>query len=246
MTLPHPDVHALAAAYALNATTDDEAREFERHLVRCPACQAEVAQFRETAATLGAALAVAPPQALKARVMTRIAQVRPLPPKPDGRDDGARHRRSDRRGWWPRATMGLIAASIATTTVLATQLDGARDDLERSQSASAVMRQVIEAPDVGVARAEADGAHGTVLLSRAEDLAILISTDMPPAGTGHVYQVWFIHPDGIRSAGLLDDTDAPLLTSGLGASNRIGITVEPNGGSDQPTSDPVMVIELPA
>ncbi len=55
-------------------------------------------------------------------------------------------------------------------------------------------------------------------------------------------------PGRIRPAGLLPHPAAgrtsPLLAAGLTAGDRIGRTVEPAGGSRQPTSTPILVMTL--
>ncbi|MBU2075761.1 MAG: zf-HC2 domain-containing protein, partial [Actinobacteria bacterium] len=41
------DVHALSGAYAVDALDDIERAQFERHLVECAECRAEVDSLRE-------------------------------------------------------------------------------------------------------------------------------------------------------------------------------------------------------
>src|SRR5688500_12449230 len=77
------DVHALAGAYALDALPSDERAFFERHLAMCEACRNEVAELTETAARLGSAAAVAPPPALRDRVLAAANVTRQLPPEPE-------------------------------------------------------------------------------------------------------------------------------------------------------------------
>lgn len=50
----------------------------------------------------------------------------------------------------------------------------------------------------------------------------------------------------MRSAGLLaDDADTSSVVAGaLGDASSVGLTVEPEGGSPQPTTDPVMLLGL--
>ncbi|MFI6394459.1 anti-sigma factor domain-containing protein [Nonomuraea sp. NPDC050547] len=70
------DLHALSGAYAVHALPELEGELFERHLVRCVACQGEVRRLRETAARLALPAAVPPPAALRRRVLASAAQVR--------------------------------------------------------------------------------------------------------------------------------------------------------------------------
>jgi len=67
---------------------------------------------------------------------------------------------------------------------------------------------------------------------------------MPENRTG---QVWVINDDEPEPSGLLEqsgDTAAAPITIPLEGADAIAVTVEPVGGSDQPTSDPVLVQEL--
>lgn len=70
-----PDVvHELTGLYVLGALPADERRAFESHLATCAACQAEVTQLRSVADALPwSAPSVAPPPALRARVLQAIA-----------------------------------------------------------------------------------------------------------------------------------------------------------------------------
>src|SRR5207249_1272530 len=60
------DLHVLTGSYVLDAVSDTEREEFERHLQHCPTCDAEVRGLRETAARLALACAMTP----MARVVT--------------------------------------------------------------------------------------------------------------------------------------------------------------------------------
>jgi anti-sigma-K factor RskA len=237
-------IHTLAAPYALHALPDDEARRFETHLERCADCRVEVEELRETAARLGAATAVAPPPRLREAVMAQVAEVRPLPPRVSDRAAPALRR------WWPRVASGLVAALVAGIVVLGIRLDGVQDDLDRSQQIGAQMRQLVEADDMQMVRAEVGDSTGTVLVARSLDTAVFIGDGMAPAPSGHTYQLWVMHDDGgFVSAGVLgsppDGHVGPVTARGLSGAGRLGITVEPDGGSPQPTTDPVMTIELP-
>ena len=93
------DLHALAAAYALDALDPDERRQFEAHFPECPTCRSEVADYRRTAGRLGALVPSPLPADLKDRVMTEVRQTRQMPPwKPD-----PEYRRFATAGHPPRA-----------------------------------------------------------------------------------------------------------------------------------------------
>lgn len=258
------EIHTLATPYALHALPADEVELFERHLADCSACRSEVDEIRETSSRLGLAMATTPPSELKSQVMGQIAGVRPLPPVPEdtavsatgseaGREagpTGAAHARAWQR-WWPRIATGVAAAMTAAVVALAAQLADVRDDLERSQAVGVQMRELVEAPDFAMVRASDGGSNGTVLVARSIDTAVLIADGMDPAPEAHTYQLWFVEDGDMRSAGILGTSDddgrlGPFTAHGLEDAGQLGITVEPAGGSEQPTTDPVMVIDLPA
>src|SRR5690349_11242244 len=67
-TEEHP--HELAAAYALDALTPEERREFEVHLRGCDVCQAEVAGLADAATALAFAVdSPEPPPALREAIL---------------------------------------------------------------------------------------------------------------------------------------------------------------------------------
>lgn len=238
-------IHTLAAPYALHALPPEEARRFEQHLERCADCRVEVDELRETAARLGAATAVTPPPRLREEVLARVAEVRPLPPRV-----GA-GRAPVLRRWWPRVATGLVAALVAGIVVLGVRVGDLQDELDRSEQIGAQMRQLVEADDMEMVRVGSGDSQGTVLLARSLDVAVFIGDGMAPAPAGHTYQLWLMHADGgMVSAGVLgspaDGHVGPVTARGLTGVDRLGITVEPDGGSPQPTTDPVMLIDLPA
>jgi anti-sigma factor RsiW len=72
------ELHVLTGSYALDALAGPERKSFERHLVHCTACQAEVRGLRETAARLAMAKALRPPPPLRDRVLAAAYLTRQL------------------------------------------------------------------------------------------------------------------------------------------------------------------------
>jgi anti-sigma factor RsiW len=106
------DIHALTGAYVLDALTDFERAEFERHIKECPDCRAEVASLNTAAVGLSELAASSPPAELRDRIVAQTRTVRPLPPRA-----GAEHRRTRR---WPQllaAAAVLIALGGGVSTV---------------------------------------------------------------------------------------------------------------------------------
>jgi anti-sigma-K factor RskA len=63
-----------------------------------------------------------------------------------------------------------------------------------------------------------------------------------------VYELWFLGPGNARRAGLVPpatgDKTAPVLASGLQPGDKVGVTVEPAGGSGAPTTTPIVVMAV--
>ncbi|NEB82536.1 anti-sigma factor, partial [Streptomyces sp. SID14478] len=109
---------------------------------------------------------------------------------------------------------------------------------------------VLAAPDARTGSAKlAGGATGTVVVSAGQDRAVFVVSGMAHPPQGKVYQLWFDDGGTMRAAGLMDagrSDQAVLLDGGVGAASGMGITVEPAGGSDRPTTAPVALMRFPA
>lgn len=226
------DVHALTGAYALGALSEFETVAVERHIAECGQCADEVRELLETTSRLGMAAAVEPPPGLKLRVLTEIGEVRQQPPS----------RPKVVRGpspWALRLSTAAAVVGIGGAAVFGTLwLRAPTED-----PASALLR----AGDASVIQGHGKAGTGSVLVSKDRNQVMVLASDMAAPPTGHVYQAWFMSPNGARSAGLLPDGTATkvVLASGIGDATQVGISVEPTGGSEQPTTDAVMVFDLP-
>ncbi|MGB2936279.1 MAG: zf-HC2 domain-containing protein, partial [Nostocoides sp.] len=65
-------MHELLGAYALDSVDVDERAAFEAHLATCSACAQELDELRAMLADLAESTAVAPPPALRARVLQGV------------------------------------------------------------------------------------------------------------------------------------------------------------------------------
>jgi anti-sigma-K factor RskA len=236
------DIHALVGAYAVDALDDLERAAFERHLAECPACQQEVAGLQEAAGLLGALSTTAPPPSLRDRVLADITTVRPLPPavEPPVVVTGA-HAPGGRSRFRPRLLVAAAAALIAlggAVTIAQPWED------ESSQTQLTAAERVAAAEDAETFTKTLDnGAEATLVRSRSLNEAVLVTSDMPDAPAGSVYELWLVHDDQMVPAGLMTGGDHEIVLEGDPATaNGFGITVEPDGGSDQPTSEPVTQI----
>jgi anti-sigma-K factor RskA len=249
VTAASHELHLLTGCYALDALTGEERAEFERHLAGCPACADEARGFQETAARLARATAITPPPQMRQRVLAAVPRTRQLPPGPRGPRQAGRLRRLTpaRAG----VTAGLLALAAAVVFLLVVQLS-TTSRLHQAQAANRAVAAVLAAPDARVeSMPAARGGTVTAVVSLRQQEAVVTSARLPALAGGRVYQLWVLTSGGgARSAGLLtvslSGTAEPALASGVGAGDRLGITVEPAGGTAQPTTTPVVVMPVTA
>lgn len=230
------EVHNLTGAYALDALDELERARFERHLSECEDCRAEVAELRETAALLAETVATPPPASLRESVLAGISQVRPLAPEIPPATPVARRRR-----WIPF----LVAAALALIVgVGAAVTQPWADEAPRLTAAE----RVLQAPDAEEVFLDlGDAGRATVVRSKAEDRAVIVTEDMVSAPEGKDYELWFQTPEeAMVPAGLMPDApDQTVVLDGPAAEAiAVGITVEPDGGSPEPTTEPIALFDL--
>ncbi len=238
------DIHALTGAYALDAVSDDERTEFERHLAECESCAQEVAELRETATRLAFAATEEPPAALKTRVLGQIGTVRQLPPE----TTVVPLRRRGRRPLAQRLTTMAAAVLLVVAAALGVLVVRQNQQLDDTRTQAAEMSEILRAGDAQVLTLDGgEGGQMTVAMSRSLDRMLLLGDELPDPPSGHDFQVWSGHDGTMVSAGLLtpDHGEALLAVDGFGDADQIAVTVEPDGGSDQPTTEPVMAVDLP-
>jgi anti-sigma-K factor RskA len=233
------DLLELAVPYALHAVSDAERDDIESRLTAAglPAADAfydEVRAVRETMAVVSAANAEEPPAELRDRLMSAIAadNVRTLPSA------------SRSPGRWRTTVLSAAAALTIGLTAIGIGL-AVRPAPPPPQSTA---QQVFSAPDVHtVSGAIPAGGKATVVFSRNRNAGVLVMNDVPPPSPGTVYQMWLVSPSGASSAGTMDAAAvAPSTTAvleNLGPSTKLAFTVEPDGGSIQPTGK--VIAELP-
>jgi anti-sigma-K factor RskA len=265
----HPDQDSpqdLAAAYALGALEPDEARRFEAYLAGSPEAQREVAEFREVAALLavGETESVPGPD-LRDRVLARVGheKSRALP------SGGRAPRRPIPLAMWGAlaacllAAVGLGAGFLSTRkqlgdaqsqyTDLARTLDRQRRQLAEREKTLAEREATLNAltePGVELYQLTASGdpEPGIQLFwNREKNLAIVNGFRLKPLPSGQAYQLWFIE-DGkpVPSVTFKPEPSGHAKVEGVtvptaGELSAAAITVEPEGGSPQPTS-PILLL----
>lgn len=164
------------------------------------------------------------------------------PEQADEVDELAARRSRSARGF-SRGWRLLVAA--ATVAVLAIAGFTVWRQVEKDPQ-QALADQVLAAPDATrYGKRLPDGATATIVRSTSLQKAVLITSGMPQPPSGKVFQLWLEDATGhMTSAGLMPSggDKVVVLAGDATHSKAAGVTVEPPGGSDQPTSAPVALI----
>ena len=83
--------------------------------------------------------------------------------------------------------------------------------------------------------------------SQAQHAAAIVIPHEPTVPSGKVLQVWCLNGDAATSAGLFTPAQGhayEMLQCTPSAGQRVGVTVEPAGGSAHPTTKPIALIPI--
>ncbi|MFS8203841.1 anti-sigma factor domain-containing protein [Streptomyces sp. CWNU-52B] len=248
------ELHSLAAPYALDALEPREHKRFEKHLKGCDSCAAEVRALREDAVRLAWSTAAPAPAALRDRVLTAV-RTTPQEPAHARPQAGARARaqrppsRARRSGFSPflvPLASTTAAAALVVAALFGMQASRTQDQLSQERAQAREIAHVLAAPDAraGAGR-DAKGQGIGVVASASQHSAVVTSAGLVTPSNERVHQLWLMRPEEKpRSLGLLDG-DTPLMVAGLETdATSLAVTVEPSGGSPQPTSAPVVQLAL--
>ena len=216
------------AAYLLDALPGEEARRFERHMDGCPRCQEHALWLRGSVDMLPSAIEqLEPPPALRERLMQTVRAEAEADSSP------ARRPRRRRRGWLssvPRPAIALAAIVIAAAAVGGYALGSGGDGNETVTA---------------TANSTAPGVRASV--ERTGDRGILYVSGLPQR-PGHIYEVWVARDGKVQPSGLFqverDGTGAAAIPRGLDKADQVMVTLEPAGGSTQPTRAPLIAADI--
>ena len=242
------DPHTLVGAYVMDAVSDDDRASFEHHLAGCESCQAEVRGLREATARLAAAAEVRPRAELREQTMQAAGLIRQLPPVTRDRPPAPA---GWRRTWLPRLAVAAAAVFLVLAVGMGTVMHGAEHRLDQARGSSHAMAVVLGSPDATMLTAKlTSGGRATIVMSHRYRSLVFTAAGLPALPSARAYQLWVMRPGGPRSAGLLaagpDGRAGPMVISGLARGDRVGLTVEPAGGSARPTAPAILMITLSA
>ena len=231
----------MAYPYALDALDDSERRELDTDLATTDedtrsTFTDEVRRIREAFAVVSAVGAVDPPPRVRTRVLDEVRQSASGP-------TSLTERRTRRRRWQVAVAAAAAVGVLAGGTVIVRQLT--------EGPAPTVAEQVLDASDVhSSTSAIAAGGSATANYSKSQDAVLFVLDGVAPPSADTVYQLWLMPasgdapvPAGTLSPGEVQPTTTIVLDD-VGSMSKLAVTVEPPGGSPQPTSEPFAVLQL--
>ncbi len=230
------DLHSLMAPYALDALDSWERERFEAHLEQCNDCRAELAGFVATAARLGEAAHEGPPAELRDRLLaaaTNTAQERPVVT--------VLAQRGRLRRAIPRFA---VAAAFLVGAVGVGGYISASNRADNYRADNQTITSVLAAADSNTS-VKTFGTSGKVQLisSESKNTAVIVASNLPALTHNRVYQVWLVKNDTPKSEGIFASSGS-MIMKGLVGVDHVAITVEPKGGSKQPTTAPISTIAV--
>jgi Anti-sigma-K factor rskA, C-terminal/Anti-sigma-K factor RskA, N-terminal domain len=250
------ELHTLVGAYALDAVEDEDRPEFERHLLTCEQCRDDVRGLRETTARLAAATAITPRPELRQSTMQATAVVRQLPPVVPGDRAvlGPRRgrwlaRRVIARPWLAGVAAGLTVVLAVAAVVLGLHAGAMQHRLAAQEQRDSAMTVVLGAHDaVVLTAAVSTGGTATVVMSHQARALVFTAKGLARLPGAMAYELWLAGPAGVTSAGMLPPglrgMSGPMVVRGVAKGEQLELTAEPASGSRQPTSAPVVRVEL--
>lgn len=263
---PAESARDLLPGYALGALSREEAQAVEAALAESAELRRELAEFRETNALLALRDETAPDPALKRRLMERVGLVTAESIPVGGRVLAARAAQKAAARGPARMPVGrtitwmALAASVLLALGQTLRVGQLRSALSGRDSTAAALAQRLAAreatlnallePGVQLTTLTATGEQPPVVQvfwDRRRGRAILHAFRLPPAPSGRVYQLWLMRKDATPLASRLFDVepDGHALAENIAVPAGepvvgFAVSIEPAGGSPQPTTTPIL------
>jgi anti-sigma-K factor RskA len=247
----------LRDAYVLDALPEEERRAFEEYLAAHPERQAEIDELGAVAGLLAfSPHELEPPEELRDRVMATVkAEAAPRPDRRPsllarvGRFIGVR---SLALGAAALLLIGLLSWNLllqGQVEELQGDVQGSKERVQdlQAQVEDAQDQQLQQSTTIQLGGSWADQGANAEVASIDKDQVILVAENMPSVPQGRTCQIWVIKGDVPEASGLFQpdgNMTATPVTTPIKKADTIAVTVEPAGGSEQPTSDIVLSAQL--
>lgn len=251
---PCEEFSGMYELYALGVLEAEDRAAIDEHLSRnCTVCTQGVRRaLAVNAAVLSLAPETNPPKRLKGRVMAAV----------EGRAASAGARSaapSTWAAWWPAWALASAALALVSFVLYtgkqeaAVELADTRRALAATKLEAGRAKQILdflnqpETKAVGFSGTDAVPPQGNFFVNRRGGV-LLIASHLPRLDAGRTYQMWVIpkgqnpQPAGLFRAdeqgGAIHLQAGPVDVAAIGA---VAVSVEPDGGSAQPTTKPIIV-----
>ena len=226
----HDRIQSLIAAYTMGAVPEDEVPAIRSHILSCETCFAEAESYTEALSLLATSVdPVELPKGFTDRVLQAARGEPPIPAPAKVASGG-------RRLWRvlvPAVAALAIVSLLGTTAALVGSLD-------RQREYETAVASLVADPDA----LSLDGPGGAdAVLASTDDGLVLVAVNLGEAPQGRDYQLWLMK-DGVPTPAVTFDADDSVVVvesnGDLSSFDGAAITVEPDGGSRQPTTEPVL------
>jgi anti-sigma-K factor RskA len=228
----------LIPAYVLGSLGQEETVQVSEHLTQCASCREELQAYQQVVDELALAVpGVTPPADLKPRILRRL---------PEKRASAEQVQRAP--GWlgfWSRlqAVSPVWAfASLFLIVVLSASNVWLWQRVSRLETAAQDGFRMVALVGTG----PSPQASGMLVLSHDGDMGTLVVDGLPALDDAHTYQVWLIRGNQWTNGGVFtvssDGYEAMRIYSDqpLKSFPAFEVTIEPTGGSPNPTGDKVL------
>jgi hypothetical protein len=219
------------ASFALGVADDPEREEILEHLGRnCPVCTAGMASAMATVTAMSGAVKVTdPPKSLRRRVVAAVEK-------------------EPKRSWMAVYAPWLVTAALSAA-LLAIGITGRHENGRDAGMMRAAM-PILNDP-AAKAMKFGDGAQsaiGRVFVS-VDRGVVFIGSNLPHLDAEKVFELWVMPASGkpVPAGVFQSQADATAVFVRPGPvvnASAIAVTVEPEGGSEQPTTTPFVITRL--
>lgn len=214
------------AAYLLGSLEPGEAAAVEQHLAACEECRSELEWLRPAVGVLPESVErVEPPTQLRSRIMGEVEA------------DAGQKRSGIRLGGRMRALSLRPAVGLAVLALFVAGVAGYAIPNRGGGSGGSTTVAAGHAPGV-TAKMVSQGDSGTLRLANVHQLP-----------SSEVLQAWVQRGKRIESAKTLfvpnRDGTATAVIDDMQGVNAVMVTAEPRGGSNYPTSEPIVSVAIP-
>jgi anti-sigma-K factor RskA len=260
-------IEELLPFYALDALTDEEREQVEAYLREHPEARQQLDEMGRAVAALPYGTSpIEPAPRTKEALMARLAvDQKSRASKETGRQEQALRPRVRRfESIFQALSFGAAVVAILWAVILNIQLSQLRHEVSmlsealvaQSNSLEQINQKLSQTPVAETVTISLKGtdvrpqAQGQLIADPNSQSAVLVITGLGPLEPGKTYQVWLIDSSGPKSAGLLSvdsKGQAVLIVTSdetISSFQSLGISVEPEGGSQQPTGDIVVLSDL--